>query len=176
MLHLSVRHIEGLLTKRATASFITSNAKMVSQGHEVAETTDLSKPLYFDRTSIPLPDKPYKEAVSAAEKSLKQKEKGPWGQLSKEEKLALYRLSFCKTFAEMKKQSDEWKTVLGTVFLFLAFSGLVVWWQKVYVYPKTPRTFDEDWQAKQLQRMLDMRMNPVQGISAQWDQEKGQWK
>ncbi|MEQ2207122.1 hypothetical protein XENOCAPTIV_007645, partial [Xenoophorus captivus] len=44
------------------------------------------------------------------------------------------------------------------------------------VYPPHPRTIDEDWQALQLQRMLDMRVNPVQGLSAKWDYEKGQWK
>lgn len=44
------------------------------------------------------------------------------------------------------------------------------------VYPERPRTFDEDWQAKQLKRMLDMKVNPVQGFAAKWDYEKGQWK
>lgn len=44
------------------------------------------------------------------------------------------------------------------------------------VYPERPRTFDDDWQAKQLKRMLDMRVNPVHGFAAKWDYEKGQWK
>lgn len=128
----------------------------------------------------------------------------------------VYRMAFCQTFPEMKKPSQEWKTVLGIVFIFLGFTGLVVWWQKLYgnqsasrvtrlgyaqewltmlmaplftdalcvcvfppfppVYPKTPRTFDKEWQAKQLKRMLDMRVSPIEGFSAKWDYEKGQWK
>uniref|UniRef100_A0A3Q1FMA7 Cytochrome c oxidase subunit 4 n=1 Tax=Acanthochromis polyacanthus TaxID=80966 RepID=A0A3Q1FMA7_9TELE len=88
----------------------------------------------------------------------------------------VYRMSFRHTYPEMKRKSDEWKTVMGGIFLFLGFTGLVVWWQRIYVYPQAPRTFEDDWQAKQLQRILDMRINPIQGISSKWDYEKGQWK
>ena len=55
---------------------------------EVTTTVDMSKPLYCDRQDTPLPDRAYKDVLDAADKGLKQKEKGPWGQLSKEEKIA----------------------------------------------------------------------------------------
>ncbi|TKS77025.1 Cytochrome c oxidase subunit 4 isoform 2, mitochondrial [Collichthys lucidus] len=143
---------------------------------QVSTAVDMSKPLYTDSVDVPLPDRPYKEVLTDADKSLKQKEKGPWNQLSKEEKLALYRLKFLKTYPEMRHSTPEWKTVLGVAFFFLGLTGFVVWWQKVYVFPKRPRTFEGDWPEKQLKRMLDMRINPVQGISSKWDYEKGQWK
>ncbi|XP_042348226.1 cytochrome c oxidase subunit 4 isoform 2, mitochondrial [Plectropomus leopardus] len=178
MFRLTAGRLGSLVTRRATAALTTNTAKMAtaSHGHEVSGTVDMSQPQYFDRLDTPLPDKPYKDVLTAADKSLKQKEKGPWGQLTKEEKLALYRLAFRQTYSEMKQPSAEWKTVMGGIFLFLGFTGLVVWWQRVYVYPQRPRTFEEEWQAKQLQRMLDMRVNPIEGFSAKWDYEKGQWK
>uniref|UniRef100_A0A8D3DRL6 Cytochrome c oxidase subunit 4 n=1 Tax=Scophthalmus maximus TaxID=52904 RepID=A0A8D3DRL6_SCOMX len=149
MLHLTAGRVGSLLARRATAALTNSSVRMASHGHDVAEMVDMSQPLYVDRVDIPLPDRPYKDTLSPAEESLKQKEKGPWSQLSKEEKLALYRLKFCQTFPEMQEPSAEWKTVLGGIFIFLGLTGLVVWWQKVYVYPARPRTFDDDWQAKQ---------------------------
>nr|P80971.2 RecName: Full=Cytochrome c oxidase subunit 4 isoform 2, mitochondrial; AltName: Full=Cytochrome c oxidase subunit IV isoform 2; Short=COX IV-2; Flags: Precursor [Thunnus obesus]AAF79934.1 cytochrome c oxidase subunit IV isoform 2 precursor [Thunnus obesus] len=176
MLRLTAGRVRSLLAGRATAAFSTSSARMASHDLEVAESVDMSKPLYWDRLDTPLPDRPYKEDLTAADKSLKQKEKGPWGQLSKEEKIALYRLMFCQTYSEMKQPSSEWKTVFGGIFIFLGFTGLVVWWQALYVYPPRPRTFDDEWKAKQLKRMLDMRVNPIEGFSAKWDYEKGQWK
>lgn len=124
----------------------------------------MSQPMYCDRVDTPLPDRPYKDALTAADKSLKQKEKGPWNQLTNEEKIAcrsnvdsstshrseytviefhwlltstppphaVYRIKFCQTYPEMKRKTDEWKTVLGGIFIFLGFTGLLVWWQRVY--------------------------------------------
>ncbi|XP_076840460.1 cytochrome c oxidase subunit 4 isoform 2, mitochondrial [Brachyhypopomus gauderio] len=165
-----------LLSGRAVMALNASSARMASHGHEVSEQTDMSLPMYCDRLDTPLPDKPYQDALSAADKSLKQKEKGPWNNLSKEEKIALYRIMFKESYAEMKKPSHEWKTVMSGILFFVGMTGLVILWQRYYVYPPRPRTFDEEWEAKQVKRMLDMRMNPVEGFSAKWDYEKGQWK
>ncbi|KAM9751810.1 cytochrome c oxidase subunit 4 isoform 2, mitochondrial [Menidia menidia] len=150
--------------------------RMSSHGHEVSGPVDMSRPLYYDRVDHPLPDGAFRDPQTNAELELKQKEKGAWGKLTKEEKISLYRLRFCQTYPEMKRNTSEWKTVLGGIFFFLGFTGLVVWWQRVYVYPPRPRTLEDDWQAKQLKRMLDMRVNPIEGFSAKWDYERGQWK
>ncbi|XP_028309291.1 cytochrome c oxidase subunit 4 isoform 2, mitochondrial isoform X2 [Gouania willdenowi] len=173
MLRLPSVRLGGLVVRRASAA-LSSPVRMAS--HEVSQTVDMSQPMYWDRVDTPLPDRRYKDILTDSEKSLKQKEKGPWAQLSKEEKIALYRMSFLQTFPEMKQRSDEWKTVMGGIFIFLGFTGLLVWWQRIHVYPQRPHTFDPEWQEKQLQRMLDMRISPVEGISSKWDYEKGQWK
>lgn len=55
---------------------------------KVTQQADMSVPMYCDRRDTPLPDRPYSDALTAAEKSLKQKEEGPWNNLSKEEKIA----------------------------------------------------------------------------------------
>lgn len=44
------------------------------------------------------------------------------------------------------------------------------------MYGPIPHTFSDEWVASQTKRMLDMRMNPVEGISSQWDFEKNEWK
>uniref|UniRef100_A0A3B5AI10 Uncharacterized protein n=1 Tax=Stegastes partitus TaxID=144197 RepID=A0A3B5AI10_9TELE len=55
---------------------------------EVSQAEDMSRPMYWDRVDTPLPDRAYKDVLSDTDKNLKQKEKGPWSQLSKEEKIA----------------------------------------------------------------------------------------
>ncbi|KAJ8378202.1 hypothetical protein AAFF_G00244900 [Aldrovandia affinis] len=176
MLRLTASRVGSLFTRRMVVATTSSSVRMSSQGHEVSEVSDLSVPMYCDRLDTPLPDKPYQDALSVAEKDLKQKEKGPWGQMSNEDKLALYRLSFRQTYAEMKHPTGEWKTVIGGMLIFIGLTGLLVIWQRHYVYPPFPHTLDDDWQARQVQRMLDMRVNPVEGFSAKWDYEKKQWK
>lgn len=46
----------------------------------------------------------------------------------------------------------------------------------VAVYGPIPHTFSDEWVSMQTKRMLDMRINPVEGISSQWDFEKNEWK
>ncbi|XP_077913190.1 cytochrome c oxidase subunit 4 isoform 2, mitochondrial isoform X2 [Halichoerus grypus] len=89
---------------------------------------------------------------------------------------AVYRLQFHETFAEMNRRSNEWKTVMGCVFFFFGFTALLIWWQRVYVFPKKPITLTDEWKAQQLQRILDMKGNPVQGLASRWDYEKKEWK
>ncbi|XP_061592863.1 cytochrome c oxidase subunit 4 isoform 2, mitochondrial [Cololabis saira] len=175
MLRLTPAHLRSLLASRSpVATAASSSTRTASHDHGVS--VDMSRPQYYDRLDNPLPDRPYKDVLTETDRGLKQKEKGPWTQLSREDKLALYRLSFHQTYAEMKQKRHEWKTVMGGIFFFIGFTGLVVWWQRVYVYPPRPRTLRGDWQEKQIQRMLDMRINPIEGFSAQWDYEKKQWK
>ncbi|KAK6308009.1 hypothetical protein J4Q44_G00212800 [Coregonus suidteri] len=177
MLHLTTGRVACLLSKRAVVALTNSGARMSSHGHhEVSDSVDMSQPMYWDRLDTPLPDRPWKDVLDSTDKSLKQKEKGPWTALSKEEKIALYRLKFNHTYPEMKRPSHEWKTVIGGMFIFFGITGLVVFWQGHYVYPPQPHTFGEEWQAKQIQRMLDMRVNPIEGFSAQWDYKNKQWK
>lgn len=70
-------------------------------------------------------------------KALREKEKGDWNKLSLEEKKALYRASFCQTFAEFMAPSGEWKTVLGGVFVLCS---LGLW--AFYAMKKFGKKFD----------------------------------
>lgn len=44
------------------------------------------------------------------------------------------------------------------------------------VFPEKPITLTEEWKAQQLQRILDMKGNPVQGLASHWDYDKKEWK
>uniref|UniRef100_A0AAQ4RJI2 Cytochrome c oxidase subunit 4 n=1 Tax=Gasterosteus aculeatus aculeatus TaxID=481459 RepID=A0AAQ4RJI2_GASAC len=146
MLQLIAGRVSSLVARRATLALTTSSARMASHAPdpEVTEAVDMSRPMYWDRLDTPLPDKLYKDELSAAEKSLKEKEKGPWSQLTNEEKIALYRLSFHQTYAEMNQPKSEWKTVVGGIFFFVGFTALVVWWQRVYGKPASFKSHDDN--------------------------------
>ncbi|XP_072270377.1 cytochrome c oxidase subunit 4 isoform 2, mitochondrial isoform X2 [Pyxicephalus adspersus] len=148
-----------------------------AHSHESPDATPYyTKPVYLDNRTLPLPDVPFRASLTSQELSLKDKEQGPWNQLSQEEKISLYRIKFNNTYAEMNKPTNEWKSVLGGILFFFGITGLIVWWQRVHVFPELPHTLEKDWQAMQVKRMLDMRMGPIQGFSSHWDYEKNQWK
>ncbi|XP_018420165.1 PREDICTED: cytochrome c oxidase subunit 4 isoform 1, mitochondrial-like [Nanorana parkeri] len=155
----------------STSSFVSA--------HDVSsdQVPYYSKPRYYDSRAKPLPDAPFVSELTAQQNALKVKEAASWTQLTREEKLALYRISFDLSYAEMKKGSpNEWKTIVGAIFYFLAVSGLYLWWQRVYVYGPVPHTLSEEWIAMQTKRMIDMRVCPITGFATNWDYEKNEWK
>ncbi|XP_007477318.1 cytochrome c oxidase subunit 4 isoform 1, mitochondrial isoform X2 [Monodelphis domestica] len=160
----------GLIGRRA----ISTSACVRSHG--VVKTEDYSLPSYVDRRDYPLPDVAHVRNLSSSQKALKEKEKKAWNDLSNEEKIELYHIKFNETFAKMNKPTNEWKTILGAAMFFIGFSAIIVMWEKRFVYGPIPHTFSEDWVAMQTQRMLDMKVGPIQGFSSNWDYDKKEWK
>lgn len=64
--------------------------------------------------------------------ALKEKEKGDWKKLSIEEKKALYRASFCQTFAEIDAPTGEWKGQIGVTLLGVSISLWLFMFFKLY--------------------------------------------
>lgn len=147
------------------------------RAHEsVVKSEDFTLPAYVDRRDYPLPDVAHVKHLSASQKALKEKEKASWSSLSMDEKVELYRIKFKESFAEMNRRSNEWKTVVGTAMFFFGITALIIMWEKRYVYGPLPQTFDKEWVAMQTKRMLDMKVNPIQGLASKWDYEKNEWK
>ncbi|XP_069492543.1 cytochrome c oxidase subunit 4 isoform 1, mitochondrial [Ambystoma mexicanum] len=147
------------------------------RGHAgVVKSDAFSLPMYEDSRATPLPEVAFIGHLNAEQNALKEKEKGSWTSLDNSEKLELYHIKFNHTYAQMNRGSSEWKTVCGGALFFIGLSALIVLWQRKYVFGPVPHTFSDDWIEKQTKRMLDMRINPVEGFSSKWDYEKNEWK
>nr|AER27812.1 cytochrome c oxidase polypeptide IV [Antheraea yamamai] len=133
------------------------------------------QPNYVDRADFPMPAIRFR-ADTPDIKAIREKEKGDWRKLTLEEKKALYRASFCQTYAEFQAPTGEWKGVLGWGLLIASFSVWIFMGMKMFVYSPLPITFDEEHQKAQLKRMLDLKVNPVDGLSSKWDYENNRWK
>lgn len=120
---------------------------------------------YMDREDYPMPAIRFKEETPDII-ALREKEKGDWKKLSIEEKKALYRASFCQTFAEMNAPHGEWKGTLGVTLLGASLALWMFMFFKVAVYPPLPESFSEEHQRAQLKRMLLLDINPITGISS----------
>lgn len=115
--------------------------------------------------------------------------------MTKHEKKALYRHSFCQTFAEFEAPTGEWKLCVAGG---LIAASLAIWfaiWMRLYgevfisknmefnfiihvfsVLPPLPESVSEESRKAQLKRMLDLGVGHVDGISSKWDYDNKKWK
>merc|ERR1712066_283187 len=131
---------------------------------------------YIDSVMHPFPAIRFKEDTGDIAK-LREKEKGDWKKMTVEEKKALYRASFCQTLAEVEAPTGEWKSIIGLTLLGVSIGGRGHLWMKAFVYGELPESItDEERMKAQIERMIAMRANPVEGLTSNYDYEKGRWK
>ncbi|XP_026727525.1 cytochrome c oxidase subunit 4 isoform 1, mitochondrial-like [Trichoplusia ni] len=130
---------------------------------------------YKDDSHFPFPAVRFKENTRDI-CALREKEKGDWRMLCCEEKKALYRASFCQTFAEFQHPTGQWKGILGLGLVCCSFTFWVFMFNHFYVYEPLPPTLAKAAQKAQLRRMLELRVNPIDGISSKWDYDNEKWK
>ncbi|KAF9405366.1 hypothetical protein HW555_013869 [Spodoptera exigua] len=130
---------------------------------------------YKDDAHFPFPAVRFKENTRDI-CALREKEKGDWRMLCCEEKKALYRASFCQTFSEFKHPTGQWKVVLGVSFFITSFAFWFFIFLHRYVYEPLPPSVSKSAQKVQLRRMLELRVNPIDGISSKWDYDNDRWK
>ncbi|CAH1640521.1 unnamed protein product [Spodoptera littoralis] len=133
------------------------------------------QPNYVDRPDFPLPAVRFR-ADTPDIKVLREKEKGDWRKLTLEEKKTLYRASFCQTFAEFQAPTGEWKGVLGWSLVVASMAVWIYMGMKLFVYSPLPESLSEENQKAQLRRMLDLKVNPIDGLASKWDYENNRWK
>merc|ERR1712116_114558 len=73
--------------------------------------------------------------------------------------------------------TGEGKSILGCVLVAVSVGIWGYFWMKSVVYGALPDTITSDEKQKApIDRMIAIRANPVEGISSNYDYEKGQWK
>ncbi|XP_061728490.1 cytochrome c oxidase subunit 4 isoform 2, mitochondrial-like [Cydia pomonella] len=131
---------------------------------------------YKDDPHFPFPAIRFKENTRDIV-ALRQKECGDWKMLCCEEKKALYRASFCQTFSEFQHPTHHWKIVIGGGLFFVSW---VFWHQMIYrnliAEPNWPDSFSLESRMAQLRRMLELRVQPIDGLSSLWDYDNDCWK
>ncbi|XP_045455956.1 cytochrome c oxidase subunit 4 isoform 1, mitochondrial-like [Melitaea cinxia] len=130
---------------------------------------------YKDDALFPFPAVRFKENTREV-CALREKERGDWRMLCCEEKKALYRASFCQTFAEFKAPTGQWKFIMGWVFIVVSFGFWASMFCHYYVFEPLPSSFSKSSQKAQLRRMLELHVNPIDGISSKWDYDNDKWK
>ncbi|KAJ8932679.1 hypothetical protein NQ318_020328 [Aromia moschata] len=157
------------------AAPMSSYTRTLIGKREIAGFGFNGEPSYMDRPDFPMPAIRWKEATPDV-CALREKEKGDWNKLSIEEKKALYRASFCQTFAEFSAPTGEWKSIVGLALLLASSALWIFYGLKTFVYGPLPESFNKENREAQLRRIIDLQVNPVQGISSKWDYENDNWK
>lgn len=171
-----------LLAFRSAAAHRITPIATYYQGREKVGNRDIvgfgmnGEPSYIDRHDFPCPAVRFMENKPDIV-ALREKEKSDWKTLSMDEKKALYRASFCSTFAEMDSlHAGEWKSVLAGVLTAITIALWLIVGLKKFVYQDLPKTFTPEWQEAMLKRMIDQQQGVVEGVSSKWDYEKKEWK
>merc|ERR1711862_418865 len=123
---------------------------------------------YIDSVMHPFPAIRFKEDMGDVAK-LREKEKGDWKKLTVEEKKALYRASFCQTLAELDAPSGDWKPITAGVLMVMSASMLIMLYFNEFVRDPVPDTISNpEKQKAQLDRMIAMRVNPIEGLTSNY--------
>merc|ERR1711922_116813 len=76
-----------------------------------------------------------------------------------------------------EKEKGEWKSVLGLCLIGISIGIWGYMWMKKFVYSDLPDTITDEEKVKaQIDRMIAIRVNPVEGLTSNYDYEKGEWK
>ncbi|XP_044745686.1 cytochrome c oxidase subunit 4 isoform 1, mitochondrial-like [Coccinella septempunctata] len=153
----------------AVTKFRVGNREVVGYGWN-------GEPNYGDRSLFPFPSIRYKEPTQEI-LALREREKGNWKLLSKEDKKALYRASFCQTFAEFSTpRPGGFCEVIGWTLMWLSVGLWISIGIQYYVNPELPDSFTPTRKRAQMRRQILLQVDPVFGMASNWDYEKMDWK
>ncbi|XP_008468210.1 cytochrome c oxidase subunit 4 isoform 1, mitochondrial-like isoform X1 [Diaphorina citri] len=134
---------------------------------------------YGDNVLCPFPAIRYKVFDSDL-LLLREKEKGHWNALSKEEKKMLYRASFRQTFAEFTRHGaypdTEYLGSVGLSMVVIAVSLFYYAFLKAFFLPPLPTTMTPEGWENTVTKMIQLQWNPITGMASKWDYENDRWR
>ncbi|XP_060520676.1 cytochrome c oxidase subunit 4 isoform 1, mitochondrial-like [Cylas formicarius] len=162
---------------RIPAARISEYDRMIIGNREVVGFGSNGQPRYMDNSTFPFPAVRWKEPTAEI-RALREKEKGDWKNLTKDEKKQLYRASFRQTFTEMHAPTGEWKTSWAIALVLISVSLWLSYFLRTVVSRQVgmPESFSKESRELQFRRMLDLQVNPITGLSSKWDYERDTWK
>merc|ERR1712059_136044 len=71
------------------------------------------------------------------------------------------------------KENGEWKKVLAGILSAISVAMCMMVWFEFYAFDKVPETMlSEEHQKAQIERMIALRVNPIEGLGSTYDYEK----
>jgi len=117
--------------------------------------TEVIWPAKIDR-----PDTPVELAALA------EVEKGSWVDLSREDKIALYRAQFPVSMSESMNPESDGGAFIFAICAALSTSLCLFVLMKTWCSPTLPQTITPEWRAAQKEKILLYRGNPIDGVSS----------
>nr|XP_026690445.1 cytochrome c oxidase subunit 4 isoform 1, mitochondrial-like [Ciona intestinalis] len=145
---------------------------------QLAENRDPNvNPIFHESLTNPIPDKPRTLKYTGDLATLKEMEVGDWKKLSVEEQMDLYNSYFGTSIADMCRDQDGWKSVLGAGMIFISFGLLLHLFIHLYINPPYVwTTLDEDWVKASIKRQIQSHAGDITGYSSKWDYANNRWK
>lgn len=169
------RQILGIPKTHFPRAYMCSYSRKLICNREIVGFGFNGEPNYVDSPDYPMPAIRWKETTPKI-LALREKEKGDWNDLTLAEKKALYRASFCQTYAEFSTPTGEWKSVVGIGLMFISGALWIFYGLKTFLYEPLPQSFSQENREAQLRRIIDLQVNPIEGISSKWDYCEDDWK
>lgn len=76
----------------------------------------------------------------------------------------------------MNAPTGDWKIVVGGTMIAVGITFWIYAFLKKFVYSPMPKSCSEEAKLAQLERMVQLRANPIDGIGSKWDYENNRWK
>jgi len=143
---------------------------------------------YVNSAHDPMCARPFMLGMPGTElATLREREKGHWGDLSIDDQRKLFRGAYKSTFPEMLQGTDMWKGTLGVVFLYYGIMCWIMFYSFYWIHDEKPCQsglwfmYHDGWQQHRKNEAAfhlfwENETIECRGDVAHWDWQKHCWK